>query len=260
MDTQKIILVTGANRGLGYCIVSVAAARHPSAHFILACRSLEAGNKAVNELKESGITASLEVLKLDVTKDDEIVAAVDAVTAKHGRLDVLVNNAGISRFPPDSSLPALRAAYTDMLSVNVSSVACVCAGFRPLLAQSTQPKVVNITSGLGSMANCLTKKMHRSPPYGTSKVAVNGLTAHLQTAENDRVTDIRISGDGGPKVNYYSVAPGFLKTAFTRFNERGKDPYAGAEVIVQLIQADPGEYPGGTQWEFEQGKMQQVPW
>ena len=173
---------------------------------------------------------------------------------------MLVNNAGISRFPQDSSLPALRAAYTDMLSVNVSSVACVCAGFRPLLAQSTQPKVINITSSLGSITNCLTKKMHRSPPYGTSKVAVNGLTAHLQTAENDRVTDIGISGDGGPKVNYYSVAPGFLKTAFTRFNERGKDPYAGAEAIVQLIQGDPGEYPGGTQWEFEQGKMQQVPW
>ncbi|CRG83420.1 hypothetical protein PISL3812_00771 [Talaromyces islandicus] len=258
MAAQKIILVTGANQGLGYCIVSVTATRDPSAHFILACRNVEAGEKAVEELKKNGITASLEVLKLDVTNDDEIVAAVDAVTAKHGRLDVLVNNAGISRFPKDASLPALRAAYTEMLQVNVSSVACVSAGFRPLLAQSAHPKVINITSGLGSITNCLTKKMNRSPPYGTSKVAVNGLTAHLQTAENDRVAAAS-SGEGGPKVDYYSVAPGFLKTAFTRFNERGKDPYAGAEVIVQLILDEAGEYQGGTQWEFEQGKMQQVP-
>ena len=162
--------------------------------------------------------------------------------------------------PKDTSLPSLRAAYTEMLDVNVTSVACMCAAFRPLLAKSPRPKVINITSGLGSIANCLTKQMHRSPPYGTSKVAVNGLTAHLQTAENDRVALEKGQGNmaGGPKVNYYSVAPGFLKTAFTRFNERGKDPFAGAEVVVQLVLDD--QYPGGTQWEYDGSKMQQVPW
>ena len=139
--------------------------------------------------------------------------------------------------PSDTSLPALRAAYTEMFDVNATSVACMCAAFRPLLAKSPRPKVINITSGLGSIANCLSKKMHRSPPYGTSKVAVNGLTAHLQTAENDRVALETDQGNvaAGPKVNYYSVAPGFLKTAFTHFNERGKDPVAGAEVVVQLL-------------------------
>jgi NAD(P)-dependent dehydrogenase (short-subunit alcohol dehydrogenase family) len=148
-----------------------------------------------------------------------------------------------------------------MFDVNVTSVACMCSAFRPLLAKSSQPKVINVTSGLGSIANCLTKKMHRSPPYGTSKVALNGLTAHLQTAENDRVALLEKdqgSVEGGAKVNYYSVAPGFLKTRFNRFNERGKDPFAGAEVVVQLIVDD--QYPGGTQWEFDGGKMQQVPW
>lgn len=61
-----------------------------------------------------------------------------------------------------------------------------------------------------------------------------------------------------PKINHYAVTPGFLKTAFTFFNERGKDPLAGAEVVVQLILDD--HYEGGTQWEYENGKMQQVPW
>jgi NAD(P)-dependent dehydrogenase (short-subunit alcohol dehydrogenase family) len=151
-----------------------------------------------------------------------------------------------------------------MFDVNVASVACMCAAFRPLLAKSFRPKVINITSGLGSITNSLTKKMYRSPPYGSSKVALNGLTAHLQTVENDRIESQKEKNQGnvvsgGLKVNYYSVAPGFLKTALTRFNERGKDPFAGAEVVVQLI-LDDGQYPGGTQWEFEQGKMQQVPW
>ena len=156
--------------------------------------------------------------------------------------------------PKDTSLPTLRAAYTEMFDVNVTSVACLCAAFQPLLAKSAQPKVINITSGLGSITNSLEKKMHRSPPYGTSKVAVNGLTAHLQTAENDR----KVLEKDQPTIKYYSVAPGFLKTAFTRFNERGKEPLAGAEVVVQLIVDD--KYPGGTQWEYEGGNMQQVPW
>ena len=172
------------------------------------------------------------------------------------RHSVLVNNAGIFKPPTDDSLSTLRASYTDMFAVNVTSVACMCAAFQPLLAKSTHPKVINITSGLGSIANSLTKPMHRSPPYGTSKVAVNGLTAHLQTGETDRK---RIDkNEDRPMIRYYAVAPGFLKTAFTRFNEHGKDPIAGAEVVVQLINDD--HYPGGTQWEFEEGQMRPVPW
>jgi NAD(P)-dependent dehydrogenase (short-subunit alcohol dehydrogenase family) len=138
-------------------------------------------------------------------------------------------------------------------------VACICSAFKPLLLKSSHPKVINITSGLGSISNSLNKKMHRLPPYGTSKVAVNGLTAHLQTIENDRVA---IEEEQGvitdPKIRYYSVAPGFLKTAFTQYNQWGKDPVLGFEAVVQLIIND--QYEGGTQWEYEEDKMQQIPW
>jgi len=257
MASQKIVLVTGANQGLGFAIVSVAGTRYPSAHYILACRNLDAGAKAIDDLKKSGVTASLSLLQLDVTNDAEIITAVKDVTARHGKLDILVNNAGIARMPVETSLPTLRAAYNEMFNVNVTSVACMCAAFRPLLAKSIKPKVINITSGLGSIANTLSKQMHTLPPYGTSKVAMNGLTAHLQKAEDERIAIGKDLPDTS-KVNYYSVAPGFLKTAFTRFNERGRDPSVGAEVVVQLIVDD--QYPGGTQWEFEGGKMQEVPW
>jgi NAD(P)-dependent dehydrogenase (short-subunit alcohol dehydrogenase family) len=87
MATQKTVLVTGANQGLGFAIVSIAATRDSSAHYILACRNLEAGATAIDELKKSGIAASLELLQLDVTKDAEIVKAVESVTERHGRLD-----------------------------------------------------------------------------------------------------------------------------------------------------------------------------
>ena len=62
--------------------------------------------------------------------------------------------------------------------------------------------------------------------YGTSKVVVNGLTSHFQVAESNRIALAKDKGNmaGINKVNYYSVAPGFLRTALTQFNERGKDP------------------------------------
>ena len=87
MASQKIVLVTGANQGLGFAIVSVAGTRDPTAHYILACRSLEGGQKAIAELKKKGVAASLELVQLDVTKDADIVKAVESVTASHGKLD-----------------------------------------------------------------------------------------------------------------------------------------------------------------------------
>ncbi|KAJ8063295.1 hypothetical protein OCU04_008525 [Sclerotinia nivalis] len=251
MATRKVILVTGANQGLGFATIKVAANRDPSAYYILACRDMNAGVKAVDELKKSGISASLDVVQLDVTKDAEITKAVELVTTKYGKLDV--------RLPKDASLEALRASYTEMIDVNVSSVACICAAFQPLLGKSTQPKVINITSGLASITNCLTKPMRRSPPYATTKVALNGLTAHLQGVENERVTLERSneSASDVTQINYYAASPGFLKTAFMNFHPAGADPITGAEVVVQLIS---NQYPGGTQWEYEAGKMQKVPW
>ncbi|KAF2792573.1 short chain dehydrogenase/reductase family protein [Melanomma pulvis-pyrius CBS 109.77] len=260
MATGKIVLITGASQGLGLAITRVAGTRDVSAHYILACRDVGAGEKAIDELKQSGVIASLELLQLDTTDNSAISTAVDRISNTHGRLDVLINNAGIARLPQDDSLDMLRAAYNDMFSVNVTSVACMCHAFWPLLSKSPAPKVINITSGLGSITNCLSKKMQRAAPYGTSKVAVNGLTAHLQVAENDRIALAKDKGTMAnvSEVKYYSVAPGFLKTALTRFNERGKDPVEGAEVVVRLLLAD--DFPGGTQWEMEDGKMQQVPW
>jgi hypothetical protein len=87
MATRKVILVTGANRGLGFAIIQVGGTRDPSSHYILACRDIEAGVKATTELKQSGVVASLEVLQLDTTKDTEIAKAVKHVATTHGKLD-----------------------------------------------------------------------------------------------------------------------------------------------------------------------------
>lgn len=149
-----------------------------------------------------------------------------------------------------------------MLDVNLTSAAVVSTAFQGLLRKAQRPIVVNITSGLGSIENTLTKKMARYPPYGITKVGVNGLTGHMQVMENDRIAEEEAKGKPteGSKINYYSAAPGLLNTAFTHYSAQGKDPKLGAEVVVRLIFDDEGKYQGGSQWEFEDGEMKPVPW
>jgi len=89
MPTPQIILVTGANRGIGFSIVQATALRIPAATYLVGSRTQSAGEEAVSELQKLGVTASLEVLVLDVTSNQSIVSAVDVIKEKHGRLDGL---------------------------------------------------------------------------------------------------------------------------------------------------------------------------
>ncbi|KAI1424835.1 NAD(P)-binding protein [Xylaria sp. FL1777] len=258
MATRKVVLCTGANQGLGFAVMCVAALRQPENIYIIASRDLAKGEEAATKIQNSGVKAQFDVVQLDVTKDEEIISAASYVEKKYGRLDVLINNSGIIRVPPPRDLTALRSAYNEILSTNLTSVAVVTAAFTPLLYKSTDPKVINVSSGLGSCQNSLTKKMGRNPPYGASKIGLNGLSVHLQVAENDRV---EIEGEAGkPRIRYYVCAPGALKTAFSNFKEGLRLPGRGAEVIVHLLADDERLYEGGSYWEYEEGEMRRVPW
>lgn len=84
---EKVILCTGANRSLGFAILQATALRLPSATYLLGSRSTQAGEEAVEELKQLGIKAPIEVLQLDVSKDSSIFVAAETVKAKYGKLD-----------------------------------------------------------------------------------------------------------------------------------------------------------------------------
>lgn len=150
-----------------------------------------------------------------------------------------------------------------MMNVNLTSVAVVSTAFQQLLHNAAAPKIINITSGLGSIGNTLTnRKMAKYPPYGASKVGMNGVTAHMQVWEDERIEMETAEDEAKAKgrIRFYSVAPGLLNTEFTHYSALGKDPKDGAKAIVRLIADDKDEYPGGTQWEFEQDQMREVPW
>ncbi|KAL3427300.1 short chain dehydrogenase [Phlyctema vagabunda] len=170
--SSLIILVTGANRGIGFNIIQSTARRLPDATFILGCRSSKRGHEAVASLQKLGITAPLGVLELDVTDDNSICLAASLLRKRFGRLDVLINAASLtlpstpsstasfltSTFSPHKKTPSvhtstkdlshLRTTYTQTLSTNLTSVACVSQAFLPLLASSVLPlpKLINISS------------------------------------------------------------------------------------------------------------------
>ncbi|EAL87811.1 hypothetical protein CNMCM8812_004375 [Aspergillus fumigatus] len=257
-SSNKIVLVTGANQGLGFAVIEVAGVRYPSNTYILCARDIEKGQQAVHQLRDRGV-AAIDLVELDVTNDDHIAAAVRHVEAQYGRLDVLVNNAGFVRLGhQDTNLSEMRATYNEYMNVHITSVAVVTHAFTPLLHRSPAPKVINVTSGLGSITNVLSpRRMARVPPYGASKVGMNGLTAHLQVSENERVA----AGEAkAPRIRFFISNPGLLKTAFSNYIAWGKEPQAGAESIVQLMGDEEGKFDHAMQWEHEEGEMRVVPW
>jgi NAD(P)-dependent dehydrogenase (short-subunit alcohol dehydrogenase family) len=89
MASTQTVLVTGANRGIGFSIIRALAPHLPTATYILAVRSLSSGQTAISELRKLGITSSLDIVELDITNDDTIVKAKKYIEEKYGKLDGL---------------------------------------------------------------------------------------------------------------------------------------------------------------------------
>jgi len=260
METHQITLVTGANRGIGFSTVQATALRNPTATYILACRSPSSGQAAILELQKLGVTAPLDVIELDVTNDATIISAKEYVENKYGRLDVLVNNAGIASMPKSQSLADLRENFNSTFNANITSVAAVTSTFLPLLHLSPNPKVINMSSGRASLSR---SAKGDTPPtvvvsYSLSKAGLNSLTIEMQKTEGS-LKEGEGNGEGWGKVEFWAANPGHCKTAFNGY--RGaKDPLDGAEVVVQLVIGERGRWKKGGFWEFEEGLMREVPW
>ena len=206
-------LITGANRGLGY---ETARRLIADGHDVwMAARDPERGRRAADELGG-------RFVRLDVTDDASVAAAVDTV----GELDVLVNNAGIvgnRKAVEDMTADDVRLVY----ETNVFGVVRVTQAFVPLLERSGNPVIVNVSSGMGSIA--VTSDPERlestlvSLAYPSSKTALNMLTSQWAKALP------------GMRVN--CVDPGYTATDFN--DHRGTQTVEeGAEQIVRMAELD----------------------
>lgn len=205
-------LITGANRGLGH-----ATARHliEAGHEVwLGARDARRGREVAEEL-------GARFVALDVTDDASVAVAAETVGAEAGRLDVLINNAGILGTTVAGEEVTARD-MEDVYATNVFGIVRVTAAFLPLLRRAETPSVINVTSGLGSFA--LTHDPDRVEsryafiPYNSSKSAVTMLT--VQYAKSV------------PDVRFNAVDPGQTATEFT--GQAGQPIDLGVEPIVRL--------------------------
>ncbi|KAJ7124654.1 hypothetical protein C8R43DRAFT_899066 [Mycena crocata] len=226
MSSKKVILVTGSNAGMGHELVHLLAAKGHTVY--LAARKEAAGTEAVAKIKKEKNLA-VKFVKLDITDIATVNAAVAKIEKDEGRLDVLVNNAGIGEMskPQSASKPDLAAIRTTF-ETNVIGTIQTTVAFLPLLRKSHTPSspavILNVTSDMASngyMARPDSDPLHAFIAYNTSKAAQNSYTIALA----------RELQEEGIKVN--CLTPGFTSTGINGFSEGGKTAVQGAEMMVE---------------------------
>ena len=234
---STIALVTGANRGLG--LAAATALARTGATVIVAGRDEAATRDSAQSLVDQGLRA--EALTLDVTSTASVAAGAAEIERRHGRLDVLVNNAGIL---PEATASGARE-FVDVPSLiatfetNVFGVVSVTEQFLPLLRRSEGARIVNVSSTMGSLSDQSNPEspFYASvvPAYQASKAAVNSLTIGLS----------KKLGDGPMKVT--SVCPGWVQTDLAPGNREQAPTRAedAAQVIVKAATL-PEDAPSGT--------------
>jgi NAD(P)-dependent dehydrogenase (short-subunit alcohol dehydrogenase family) len=236
MTTQRIALVTGANKGIGFEIARQLA--QAGVHVLIGARDDDRGRAAVADLARQGLAA--QALRLDVTDGASIGAAALQIRHEHGRLDILVNNAGI--FDPTDGPPgkASMDAVRRVFDTNFFGALAVTQAMLPLLRDAPAARVVNLSSSLGSLTlngdPSSTYYAAQYIGYNASKAALNMLTVQLREALR------------GTPIVVNSVSPGFVKTDLTGYGTM--TPAEGARLPVQYALAgeENGVFvePGGT--------------
>jgi len=220
-STNRIALVTGANKGIGFAIARQLGALGYSVW--LGCRDLKRGEAAADTLRKAGIDA--HAVQLDVTDAISVAGAAATVEREAGWLDALVNNAGLMFAPPPSVAEESIDEMAQMFETNVFGAMRVTQAFLPLLRKSGSARIVMMSSGLSSLGEALDMRSETWPVgfagYCASKTALNMLTVKLAK---------ELASDG-IKVN--AVDPGLTSTDMTG-NGPGHSPDEGARPAVAL--------------------------
>ena len=223
----KIALITGANKGIGY---EVARRLGKQGVTILAsARNATSGEAAAAKLRADG--SEISFLPLDVTKPETIAAAANTIRSRHGRLDILINNAGIVQKgdgPPNTADPA---AVRQVLEVNFFGVMAVTQAMLPLLRNSPAGRIVMVSSGLGSLTwnsdpSWPGAKNYRLIGYCGSKAILNMMTVQLAAELSD--TPIRVN----------AVNPGYTATDINENRGTQTVEEGAAETVRQALMGD----------------------
>jgi NAD(P)-dependent dehydrogenase (short-subunit alcohol dehydrogenase family) len=220
MSGQTIALVTGANKGIGYEIAAGLGALGWTVG--VGARDDERREAAVQKLRADG--ADVFGVPLDVTDDDSVAAAARLIEDRAGRLDVLVNNAGVTGGPPQEPTRVAPDTVRTAVETNVIGVIRVTNAMLPLLRRSASPRIVNMSSSVGSLTRQTTPGAEVGPisaAYAASKTFLNAVT--VQYAKELAGASILINVG----------CPGYTATDLNGF--RGtRTPEQGAAIAIHL--------------------------
>lgn len=222
MAKDRIALVTGANKGIGYEIARQLAEK--GFHVFVGARKVGEGLQATTTIAKSG--GSAEFVEIDVSDRGSIEKAAAAVASKVDHLDVLVNNAGIMQDSKGVMEVDDKTVLTT-LTTNTLGPLRVTQAFLPLLLKGARGTVVNLSSGLGQ----LNDMGDTYPAYSVSKTALNAVTRQFAAALRDK----------GITVN--SVCPGWVKTDMGGPNAQ-RTVQQGADTVTWLATEAPRDVTG----------------
>jgi NAD(P)-dependent dehydrogenase (short-subunit alcohol dehydrogenase family) len=241
---MKTALITGANKSIGF---ETARQLLQKGYFVyLGARDLQKGKEAADKLKAEGLN-DVEAIQIDVTDPISIKAAREQVN----ELDVLINNAGILGSLPQTAADTSTEVIREVFDTNFFGVINVTHAFIGLLKKSDEPRIVNVTSGLGSLtmhSDPNSKFYHiKSAAYGPSKTALNAYTVVLAYELRDTAFKVNV------------VDPGYTATDFNHHSGPGTIEDA-AKIIVKYATTGP-DGPNGKYFSNDvDGDSDECPW
>lgn len=227
--TERIALVTGANRGIGLEVARQLAREGMTV--LLGSRSLEKGEIAAQALQKENL--NVVACQLDVTQTADIEQVADQISQDYGRLDILINNAGILYDTWQTAAGADLSEVRFALETNTLGPWQMVQGLLPLLKNSQHGRIVNVSSGAGSLHGM----SGSTPAYSVAKAALNALTIML--AENLKTDGILVN----------AVCPGWVATDMGGSGGRPVAKGAASVVWAALL-----EDKGATGGFFRDGK------
>ncbi|EMC99807.1 hypothetical protein BAUCODRAFT_351380 [Baudoinia panamericana UAMH 10762] len=261
-SSQEIVFITGANTGIGFQIVSQLLRDHGDRFYVfVGSRTLSKGEAAVQKLHAEG-SKNCEAVQIDVTDNSSITRVAKTVEAKFGRVDVLHINAGIAH--PDmhnqkagQDRRPISATIMETMHTNVAGAAETAETFIPLLQRAENPRIVFMSTSLGSLTmNHTIPGMNALwPAYSASKAALNMIMLYYW-------------GRYGKEMRINACSPGLRATALNDFGTAGVPSWlkaggveGGARNAIRLtLLGKDGESGTHTHWKDEEDKWENIPW